>query len=216
MQTSPQAKRVLCFGDSNTWGYIYDTKHNRYPVDVRWTGVLQNLLGGDYEIIEEGLNSRGIVKGDSRPGKEGRIAMDYIIPCLDTHDPLDYVVVMLGSNELKAEFNLSAQEVGDNLKMLIDVITNRSSQFREVKPQIVIVVPPVLDETTEYSSLGDKYKGAYEKSKALRGIYAKVAEETDSLFLDIQDQLEVGSDGVHLLPEAHKVLAQAICNLLKL
>ena len=97
MNTNPKAKRILCFGDSNTWGYIPGTKHNRYPADIRWTGVLQQLLGSEFEIIEEALNSRGITKGDSRPGKEGRVGMEYILPCLDSHDPLYYVIVMLGS-----------------------------------------------------------------------------------------------------------------------
>lgn len=215
MNTNPKAKRVLCFGDSNTWGYIPGTKHNRYPADIRWTGVLQQLLGSEFEIIEEALNSRGITKGDSRPGKEGRVGMEYILPCLDSHDPLDYVIVMLGSNELKAEFNFSAEEIGNNLRLLVETISNRVSQFREAKPQVVIVVPPTVDDQTEYCLKDDKYKGAHEKSVQLKSVYSSIAKDTNSFIVDVQDELKTGEDGVHLLEGSHKVLAEAVVRVLR-
>ena len=214
MNTNPLSKKVLCFGDSNTWGYVPLSKHNRYPSDVRWTGILQNILGLGWEVIEEGLNSRGITKGDNRPGKEGRSAIEYIKPCLDTHDPLDYVVVFLGTNELKAEYNLSAENVGENLLVLIKAIQSQPSQFRDVKPQIIIIVPPTVNEQTEYASKGDKYKGAYDKSVGLKNAYLNIATQTSSLILDIQDSLVTGKDGVHLTPESHKLLATSIAGLL--
>jgi lysophospholipase L1-like esterase len=215
MNTNPNAKRILCFGDSNTWGYIPGTKHNRYPADVRWAGVLQNLLGQEYEIIEEALNSRGIMKGDRRPGKEGRIAMEYILPCLDSHDPLDYVIVMLGSNELKAEFNLPAIDIGENLRHLVETIQNRNSQFRDTKPQIIIVVPPTMNEQTQYSLKENKYVGAHDKSVEMKKIFAQIAQETNCAIVDVQDELVTGEDGVHLLPESHEVLAKALFPLIK-
>lgn len=209
MQTNPTAKRILCFGDSNTWGYIPGTKAERYPTDIRWTGVLQNLLGNNYEIIEEGLNSRTIKENDNRPGKEGRIAMDYIIPCLDTHNPLDYILIMLGSNELKSEFNLSAKDIGDNLKSLIQVI-----QFR-TKAEIIIIVPPILNENTEYAMTNNKYVGAYEKSLEFKKVYVDIAKELGLKIVDVQDKMIVGVDGAHITEESHSMLAGAICNVIK-
>lgn len=214
MNINPNSKRILCFGDSNTWGYIPGTKHNRYSSSVRWPGVLQSLLGDEYEIIEEALNSRGIMKGDNRPGKEGRIAMDYILPCLDSHDPLDYVIVMLGSNELKAEFNLLTQDIGENLRIFIETVSNRNSQFRDIKPKIIILVPPAMDDQTEYCLKGDKYVGAHNKSIELKTTYAKIAEETGCSVVDVQDELLVGEDGVHMLAESHELLAKAVWNLI--
>ena len=139
MNTNPSAKRMLCFGDSNTWGYIPGSKHNRYPANVRWPGVLQAALGPNWDVIEEGLNSREIIKGDNRPGKEGRSAIEYILPCLDSHDPLDYVIVCLGTNELKAECALSVEQVGENLKQLVTHILAKPSQFRNEKPKVMIM-----------------------------------------------------------------------------
>jgi len=214
MNTNDNIKRILCFGDSNTWGYIPNSGHNRYGASIRWTGVLQNLLGSSYEIIEEGLNSRGILNGDNRPGKEGRSAMEYIIPCLDTQDPLDYVIVLLGTNELKAELNLSPEEIGKNLKILLNVISQRPSQFREEKPKLILVNPPVLNENTEYALKGDKYKGATEKSLALGVIFKKIASDTGATFVDVQDQLNTGEDGVHMLPEAHEVLGKELYKII--
>src|SRR5438309_1536590 len=119
MNINPSAKRALCFGDSNTWGYISGSDHIRLDVNKRWPGILQEKLGNEWEVIEEGLNSRAIIHEDSRAGKEGRSATSYIIPCLDTHDPLDWVIVMLGGNELKSEYNMSAQEVADSMMSFI-------------------------------------------------------------------------------------------------
>ena len=86
--------RILCYGDSNTWGYISGSDHQRYGNNERWTKILASLLGQKFEIIEEGLNSRTLISNDLRPGKEGKNGYEYLIPCLDTHDPIDLVILM--------------------------------------------------------------------------------------------------------------------------
>ena len=85
-------KTILCYGDSNTWGYIPGTG-NRYPRQVRWTGVLQNLLGEKFHVIEEGLNGRTTVMDD--PTRIAKNGLPYLRPCLDSHAPIDLVVLML-------------------------------------------------------------------------------------------------------------------------
>ena len=90
--------RILCYGDSNTWGYIPGSDHKRYSKQERWTGILSEMLGDSYEVIEEGLNSRTLISNDTRSGKEGRNGFDYLLPCLDSHDPIDLVIIMLGTN----------------------------------------------------------------------------------------------------------------------
>lgn len=97
-------KNILCYGDSNTWGYDAETK-NRFPPDVRWTGILKRTLGEGYHVIEEGLNGRTTVWDDPIEGyKNGR---EYLIPCLESHRPLDLVIIMLGTNNLKKRFSLT-------------------------------------------------------------------------------------------------------------
>ena len=210
-----ERKRVLCYGDSNTWGYISGSNHERYDEDKRWTKILNNLLGNDFEIIEEGLNSRTLISNDFRPGKEGKNGYDYLIPCLDTHYPIDLVILMLGTNELKSAYNKSAEEIGEILeKYFVRTIINRKSQFKESYPKLLLVTPPVINEYTDYCKKDDKYLGAMEKSKKLNSIYENIAKKYKCYFLSNAD-LEVGVDGVHLTEESHKKLAEFLNNKIK-
>ena len=145
-----ELKRILCYGDSNTWGYISGSNHERYDNKKRWTKILENLLGDDFEIIEEGLNSRTLISNDLRPGKEGKNGYEYLIPCLDSHDPIDLVILMLGTNELKNTYNKSAENIGKLLEnYFVKTILSRKSQFKETYPKLLIVAPPVINEYTE-------------------------------------------------------------------
>lgn len=209
MNINTTAKRVLVFGDSISWGYMPGTKHQRYAVDTRWPGKLQLLLGDGYEIIEENLNSRAIENGDPRPGKEGRRALDYIVPCLDSHDPLDYVVILLGTNELKNEFNMSAEQVGAAMEKLLNVIIDRSSQCSNKKPNLILLSPPIVKESTDYCRADDKYSGAAEKSKALAGVYENLAKKLDIDYINLES-INSGIDGVHIDSGEHAKLAQLV------
>lgn len=175
MNINTSAERIMVFGDSLSWGYVPGSKHQRFAADVRWPGQLQRLLGDNYEIIEENLNSRGIENGDPRPGKEGRRALDYIEACLDSQDPLDRVIVLLGTNELKHEMNMSAERVGESMEKLLNIIINRPSQFRDIGPEVTLLSPPIINDQTEYCKTGDKYLGATQKSKELTDVYEKLA-----------------------------------------
>ncbi len=202
--------RILCYGDSNTWGYISGSDHQRYGNDERWTKILANLLGDKFEIIEEGLNSRTLISNDTRPGKEGKNGYEYLIPCLDTHDPIDLVVLMLGTNELKTTYNKSANDIGEMLEeYFVKTILSRKSQLKDNYPKLLIVVPPIVNENQEYCKANNKYLGASQKSKELNDIYKDIAERYNCYFLSNQG-LETGSDGVHLTKESHKKLAEKL------
>ena len=108
--------RILCYGDSNTWGYISGSDHLRYNENERWTKVLQSKLKNDYEVIEEGLNSRTLKTDDFREGKEGRNGFLFLRPCMLTHDKFDYFILMLGTNDSKNIFNHSAENIFEMAK----------------------------------------------------------------------------------------------------
>lgn len=202
--------RILCYGDSNTWGYISGSDHERYGINERWTRILAKLLGDNFEVIEEGLNSRTLISNDLRPGKEGKNGYDYLIPCLDTHDPIDLVILMLGTNELKTTYNKSAKEIGEILeKYFVKTILSRKSQFKESYPKLLIIAPPEVDENMEYCKANSKYIGASQKSKELSNIYEEIANRNNCYFLS-NKELETGIDGVHLTKESHKILAGKI------
>lgn len=206
-----QTIRILCYGDSNTWGYISGSNHERYGNKERWTKILAESLGNDFEVIEEGLNSRTLTSNDIRVGKEGKNGYEYLIPCLDTHDPIDLVILMLGTNELKATYNKTAKEIGNILEeYFIKTILNRKSQFKNSYPKLLLVTPPLVDEELNYKQRGTNiYLGATQKSKDLNDIYKNIAEKYNCYFLS-NAGLVTGIDGVHLTKESHKKLADLL------
>ncbi|MCL1979506.1 MAG: GDSL-type esterase/lipase family protein, partial [Proteobacteria bacterium] len=112
-------RRILCYGDSNTWGYDPVTM-DRFDETTRWPRVAGQVLGHGWEVIEEGLGGRTTVWDDPIEGyKNGR---DYLIPCLESHRPLDLVVLLLGTNDLKQRFSLSAYDVAQGAGVLVRVV----------------------------------------------------------------------------------------------
>jgi len=214
MNINTSAERIMVFGDSLSWGYEPGSKHQRYASDVRWPGKLQQLLGGDYEVIEENLNSRGIENGDPRLGKEGRRALDYIEACLDSQDPLDRVIVLLGTNELKHEMGMTAEAVGESMEKLLDIIVTRPSQFRGTTPKVTLLSPPTINEDTEYCRTGDKYLGATDKSKQLVEVYENLATELGIGFVALSS-INVGVDGIHIDADEHAKVAELVYQSLK-
>ena len=197
--------RIVCYGDSNTWGYISGTDHKRYSEEERWTGILAQKLGEKFEIIEEGLNSRTLISNDTRPGKEGKNGYQYLIPCLDTHDPIDLVIIMLGTNELKKSYNKTAEEIGEIFEnYFVKTILNRKSQIENKYPKLLIIAPPLAKDDGN-----GKYEGAFEKSLKFNEIYGEIAKRNNCYFVD-NNLLETGIDCVHLTKESHRVLAEKI------
>ena len=149
---------VLCYGDSNTYGYTPLTG-TRYEKDVRWTGVLQKMLGDEYCVIEEGCNGRTTIHDDPIEGwKNG---YDYLKPCLNSHRPVDVVILMLGSNDLKKCFKLSAKEIAEGAEALVREIISFTSYKQEYVPAIILVSPPVIGENIEQSVFSDAFDGHY-------------------------------------------------------
>lgn len=208
--------KILCYGDSNTWGYISGSDHQRYGENERWTKILAKKLGNNFEVIEEGLNSRTLTSNDERPGKEGKNGFLYLIPCLDTHDPIDLVVLMLGTNELKSVYNKTSKEIGDILEeYFVKTILGRKSQIKNSYPKLLIVTPPIVDEKLNAVQFKtNKYEGATQKSKDLNTIYNNIAEKYNCYFLS-NEGLSTGIDGVHLTKESHQLLADKLYSIIK-
>lgn len=201
--------RILCYGDSNTWGYIPGTDHKRYSKQDRWTGILAEMLGEKYEVIEEGLNSRTLISDDTRSGREGRNGYDYLLPCLDSHDPIDLVIIMLGSNEMKTMYYRNPKEIGSIFEeYFVKKILNRKSQCRDTYPKLLVVAPPLITKDNE------KYIGGVEKSEALNDIYKDIAMRNNCLFLS-NDDLVAGEDGLHLTRDSHRILASRLAKIVK-
>jgi lysophospholipase L1-like esterase len=196
---------VLCYGDSNTWGADPATS-TRFDRDVRWPGVLQQVLGAGYHVIEEGLGGRTTVWEDPVEGhKNGK---EYLIPCLATHSPLDLVVIMLGTNDLKYRFSATAQDIAAGAGILVDIV-NKSGTVKNPKtPKVLLLVPPPLGKLTE---LKEMFEGGQEKSRRFSGHFKAVAEMYGCEIFDTSTVIKSSDiDGIHLDKAAHQQLGKAV------
>ncbi|MEK7571774.1 MAG: SGNH/GDSL hydrolase family protein [Patescibacteria group bacterium] len=207
MNTNLNTIKILCYGDSNTWGQDPTQRGTRHPVTVRWTGLLQEKLGDNYWIIEEGLSGRTtVLDGDPREGKNGKT---YLKPCLETHNPIDIVILMLGTNDLKEMFHQSPQDIANNVEVLVKMIQEFGWNSNKQAPKIVLLSPPFVDESVP--GVQEKYKGAEEKSKELGEYYQQVAEKYACTFINIAEHISPSkSDGYHLDPDAHKSISEIL------
>ena len=133
-------RHILCYGDSNTWGYTPGTGERHAP-DVRWTGVLRRLLGEGWEVLEEGMNGRTTVFDN--PMSPGRNGSAYLLTCLETHKPLDLVILMLGTNDLRFTDAWGAAEGAAALVKKIRLY-NRMEESTHIfpgKPRILLIAP---------------------------------------------------------------------------
>ena len=205
---------VLCYGDSNTYGYSPYTG-GRYPRDVRYTGRLQTLLGEEYSVVEEGCNGRTTIHDDPVEGwKNGR---DYLKPCLNSHKPVDIVTMMLGSNDLKRTFHLTAEEIAEGAGVLVDVIRTFTEEKQGFIPKIVLISPPEIGPGIRTSPFfGSFDEGAIEESKRFPQFYRAVAERYGCIFFNAAEYIRPSEeDSLHLTPEAHRIMADELYNLLK-
>lgn len=198
-------KTVLCYGDSNTWGYDPRTG-GRYPRDTRWPGVLRRALGEGYLVIEEGLNGRTTVWDDPIEGyKNGK---SYLIPCLETHRPIDLVVIMLGTNDLKMRFSVSAFDIANGAGVLVDVAQRSATGPGGGPPQVLLVAPPPVAKLTGFAEM---FEGAERKSARFAEQYRRVATERRCAFLDASTVIRSSDlDGIHLEAGEHEKLAVAV------
>lgn len=204
-------KNILCFGDSNTYG-VDIINGGRLNRNLRYTGVLQSLLGEEYYVIEEGYNGRTTVFED--PLGEFRNGIAVIEMILQTHIPLDLVIVMLGTNDTKAHFSASAATIAKGIRNICRRIQRYDYTPSEI-PKILIVSPIHVGYDVEDGPFSDFDMSSYEKSLLLAQEYQKVADELNCYFFDASGVAEPSPmDQIHLDEAGHKSLAMALYKLI--
>ncbi|MCR5672155.1 MAG: hypothetical protein K6F87_00385 [Lachnospiraceae bacterium] len=205
-------KKIICFGDSNTYGYDPATG-GRFDENTRWPKLLQNLLGSGYEIFEEGQNGRTIANEDPWEGGT-KCGMDYVLPMIETKKPVDLLVIMLGSNDLKIKFNLPAADIAGSLMTMLMKIKGYCEYFIGCPDmKILIVSPPALSEPFEESYFATFFddRDVVGRSKELATWYKQVADQFGCYFLNATEKISAGSvDHLHLDPEGHRLMAQLV------
>ena len=215
-------KRILLFGDSNTYGanpeWTPDNLNapNRLPADVRWPGLLKEALGTrEYEIIEEGLCGRTTIYRDHAwPWCEGR---SYLTPCILSHYPLDLIVIMLGTNDIKAINAPSADGCGLAMSELLKTALNPFLYPDGKVPQILLIAPIRVGDNLENSFMYGTYtRQSREVSYMLPEVYANLAKIYGCAFMDAGMYAKPSEiDSIHMDAENHKKLAAAVCEKIR-
>ncbi len=206
-------KHILCLGDSNTHGYCGDPddsedKGLRYTENERWTCLLQKALGDDYLIIEEGLNGRTTVFAD--PVRETADALSIISPLLNSHKNIDLLIIMLGTNDTKDRFNVSAPVIARGMEQLIRKAM--SVDCWGVKtPNILIIAPAPIEEGFMDPMMGEH---CVEKSRELAKYYEEVSDLYHCHFLDGKGLALNQVDFIHLSKKGHQQLAERLTRLI--
>ncbi len=200
-------KRIFCFGDSNTWGLIPGSQQ-RFDETIRWTALLQKALGRDYRVIEDGLCGRSAVYPDPKAGRYA--AEPYFTQALQIHAPISTVIIALGTNDLKAHFNLSSKDVTHAIKKLAIKARNANDPFEDLpKPTVLVVAPPQFGEITgERAKL---FSGARKKQPSLANDYIEMAQDIGVRYCYSTSQISPSPiDGVHLDKQGHYDFFQRI------
>ncbi|NQZ82397.1 MAG: SGNH/GDSL hydrolase family protein [Colwellia sp.] len=202
-------RHILCFGDSNTWGYVPGTGE-RFDEETRWTALTQLLLNNEYTLYEAGLSGRTVNSDD--PGRDFRNGASLLNLYLESCRPLDLVIIMLGTNDLKASLNNSIEDI----KAAVKVLCQQTIDFDYSpydKPEIMLIAPaPFVDS----ADIDDEFSQNITKSKQLAPAYYQLAQELNLLFLDAGRVIKSSTiDGIHWDAMGHRDFATHLAATLK-
>ncbi len=210
-------KTILCYGDSNTWGYD-PKKQCRHDYKTRWPMALKNILNKnapqnepEWWVVEEGLSGRTSCREDQIEGDKNGLRQ--LLPILESHKPIDLVAVMLGTNDLKPRFNPSPYDIAQGVKNIAVAIQKTDFGPDNKAPKVLIICPP---PTLDCSALKQIFGDSAELSKKLPFFYKACAAECGAAFLDAGKYIKSSPvDGVHLESEAQLLLAEAVAESVK-
>jgi lysophospholipase L1-like esterase len=206
---SDDALQILCFGDSNTWGFN-PTNGARHSLSARWTSVLSRVLGDGFRVIPEGMNGRTTVFDD--PVEPGRNGLDYLLPCLVSHKPLDAVVIMLGTNDTKERFGLLPVDIALGMKRLVKLVQASDCGPGGKAPRVGIIAPAHVNPAI----VSGVFTGGPARSVELAHEYEIIAKELGCAFLDASRFVSCGMpDGIHLDAQGHRTLGTEVARWIK-
>ncbi len=201
-------KYVLCYGDSNTWGFVPVTRE-RYDFHTRWPGVAQGVLGDRCRIYENALNGRTTVFED--PIEEGRCGKTGFPVVLMMNAPLDLVVIMLGTNDCKKRFGMDPWDIAWGMDLLVQYVQKAACGRDGGCPRILVVSPPAMgsdwDSTIHNTVFGPE---AEAKAAQLAERYREVARLRNVDFFDAAQYAKGEGDCIHLSAETHRRLGEAL------
>ena len=210
-------KHIVCFGDSNTHGYCAEPTDcadggDRFNETERWTCLLQQALGEDYLILEEGLSGRTTVFQD--PLHESMSGLDAIYSCLMSHEKVDLLIIMLGTNDTKERFSVNSACIAIGMERLVQKAKSIDA-WRNGNPNILVIAPPHIGEGLYLIPEGDAMgRGCPEKSRELAPRYEALCARQGCAFLDAEGIAEFNNhDCMHLTRRGHRALADKLATI---
>lgn len=189
-------KTVLCYGDSLTWGYDPE-RRIRHRLEDRWPSALAAVLGEGVDVIADGLNGRTTAFDDHTADCD-RNGARTLPTALHVHAPLDLVIIMLGSNDMKPMLHGSAHTATKGMRRLVDLVHHHAWPVEQEQPQVLVVAPPSLVETAD-PDFAAMFEGGVAQSAMLGSFYADMADEAGVGFFDAGSVAQCSAiDGVHL------------------
>ncbi len=214
-KTANTKKRIICFGDSLTWGYDPDNRI-RVGEDTRWTQVMQRTLGDGYTVIEEAQNGRTIATDDPAEGEKN--GLNYIGPCMESHTPFDILIIMLGGNDCKRKFAYSSMDIAGEMQIMLEKVQSYNRFRCKDSFKVLLVSPPYIADSIRDSWLGDSfgYESSVKLSRELAAWYKTLAEMYGCEYLDAALYVQArDADGVHLDAENQKKLGEVMAENIK-
>lgn len=206
-------KHVLCYGDSNTWGFIPGSG-KRYDEHTRWTGVLGDALGSEWRVHEEGLNGRMTIFDSPFQTDVNKNGRSLFASVLDSQKPLDVLVICLGTNDLKCHPAWhAAQGVGQLVSYAqhVDVLNPWGEHVFRNGPKILVISPIAIGEDLVNRNINDDLAGKHEESRKFPKLFADLCQGMGVDMLDAQTIAEPSMvDCIHMSPEGHQVLGKAV------
>ncbi len=207
-------KTILCYGDSLTYGANPVPGGARHAWEDRWPHALEAKLSGKAHCIAEGLGGRTTALDDWYADADRNGAR--VLPTLlRSHGPLDMVIIMLGTNDLKPFLGRTAQEAASGMRRLVQVVRAHAAAERQPVPQIVLVAPPPLCDTKHPEMLlhfGGQ--AAIDESLKFPKWYKQRADEEGVAFFDAATVAKADpADGVHLNAAATRAIGEALAPL---
>jgi lysophospholipase L1-like esterase len=208
-------KTIVCFGDSNTYGTppLADLEDSRrFDETTRWPGAMGRALGTDWRVVEEGLPGRTTVHDDPIEGfwKNGIKVLPAII---ESHRPFDVLVIMLGTNDLKARFSLPASDIAASAGLLVEMARQIPTLTGHAPHQIVLVAPPPI---VRAGPLTEMFAGGYEKSERFGALYGAVAKRLGVPFVDAGEVVRSSTvEGVHWDEDQHPVFGRHMAEVVR-
>lgn len=197
-------KKILCFGDSNTYGYIPGGL-GRFSETERWSGILQQILGCGYEILEQGMNNRnGFFEN---PENIKLCGVKYLPLYLKNHIDIDICILALGTNDLQFFYNLDKNSASKGIQSLINIVKKANKNTK------IIIIPPVKIRENIISGIFSTQFDIHsvEKIKEVFPVFKQKALKNNCFYLDLNEYVTPSEvDGLHYSKDSHKIIAEVV------